>query len=341
MNQKILYLAIIALFGSISSLKAQLFPNLGGQRAGVSALTFLKNDVSTRSMGMGGASIALESNGYGLYNNPASIADHEQFTLSTSNLFMGAGLNQSYLGAVLPTNNLSAWGLSLNTLTTNAMEVRTEFQPDGTGELFYAGNYALGLSYAKILSDNFSMGLTFKYIYEQLAQYKNHTVAVDLGFRYNTDYKQLKFAVLVQNFGGNSSLSGDFLANTYNRSSSLSLDKYSLPTTFMLGMSLVPYERKNQSLLLALQLNHPNDNAENIRIGLEYEYMKLLFVRLGYKINVLGQSFPSMGFGLRSRIGKNPLVINYAMLPTNYFGLNHSFGFVFSFNKTKQAGSNE
>lgn len=217
------------------------------------------------------------------------------------------------------------------------MEVRTEFQPNGTGELFYVSNNAIGLTYAKSLSDMFSMGLTIKYIYEQIAKYTNHTAAADLGFSYKTDFKDLRFAVMVQNFGGNSTLNGDFLAVGFNRdSASIDLNPYTVPTVFKMGLSMVPYKSEFHSVLVIAELNHPNDNAENFRIGAEYNYRDLLFARAGIKLSVEGQRLPSFGIGLRSRIGAHPLRIDYGVNPTNFFGMQHNFGLFFQFNKMER-----
>ena len=314
----------------------QLLPNYGGQRSGLSTLSFLKNDVNPRSLSLGGASVAINYDGYSLFNNPALITSTNAFSAAASNLVVGAGVQQSFLSGVLPVKN-SHFGLSINSLNSGAMEVRTEFQPNGTGELFYVSNNAIGLTYAKSLSDMFSMGLTIKYIYEQIAQYTNHTAAADLGFSYKTDFKDLRFAVMVQNFGGNSTLNGDFLAVGFNRdSASIDLNPYTVPTVFKMGLSMVPYKSEFHSVLVIAELNHPNDNAENFRIGAEYNYRDLLFARAGIKLSVEGQRLPSFGIGLRSRIGAHPLRIDYGVNPTNFFGMQHNFGLFFQFNKMER-----
>ena len=64
--------------------------------------------------------------------------------------------------------------------------------------------------------------------------------------------------------------------------------------------------------MVAAQLNHPNDNAENLRFGLEYEYMKLFFARAGYKLSVKGQDYPTFGVGVRTRLGGHPFYIDYS-----------------------------
>jgi hypothetical protein len=167
---------------------------------------------------------------------------------------------------------------------------------------------------------------------EQLAEYVAHTGVVDLGFLYRTDWKDLSFAVAMQSFGTNSKLKGDYEPDGLN-SKPVTLNSYPAPTLFKLGVSMVPWKTDDMSIIATVQLNHPSDNAENIRIGLEYEYKKLLYLRAGYKINVDDQKYPTAGVGLRSHIGKHPLTIDYAVDPTRYLGWIHRFGLTFAVNK--------
>jgi hypothetical protein len=313
----------------------QILPNFGGQRAGLSTLSFLKNDMNPRSVAMGGASVALPGDIMSVYTNPASVAEVKDLSFGVSNYFVGAGANQGLVTAIIPTKSASSFGITVNTLNSGAMEVRTEFQPMGTGQKTYANNLAAGLTYSKILSDQFSFGVTMKYIYEQLAEYYNHTAAVDVGFKYNTDFKDLSFAVMMQNFSGSSSLSGDEREVDFNRSG-MSLDNYTVPNVFKLGVSMKPVEVGNHALLTTFELNHPNDNAENYRIGAEYQYLDLLQVRAGYKFNVLGQRFPTFGIGIHHSIGAHPMQINYAVNPTNYLGVQHAVSFGLSINKMER-----
>lgn len=334
------YLFILTLAVSILSFNiasAQLIPNFGAQRAGLSTLSFLKNDMNPRSTAMGGASVSLGATSFSAFSNPAATADLESFNFAASNFTVGAGVQQSFISALIPrTGKLSTFGFSLNMLNSGAMEVRTEFQPEGTGEKFYVSNLAFGATYAQQLSDMFSAGITLKYIYEQIEEYSNSTVAADVSFLYKTDYKDLNFAVMIQNFGGSSSIDGDGIPSDFNRTLDPEADNYSVPTVFSLGASIVPWKKEKQSLLVSVQLNHPSDNSENYRIGLEYEYLKLLYLRTGYKLNVESQPYPTFGFGLRHRIGGHPFHIDYAANPTEFLGVQHTIGLSFSINKMER-----
>jgi hypothetical protein len=240
-------------------------------------------------------------------------------------MMIGAGMQQSWFSVVNKLPNEARIALTLNSMNSGAMEVRTEFQPNGTGELFYVGNHALGLSYSTRLSDMFSAGITLNYLLEQMAGFNNHALTADVGFLYTTDFKDLRFAVCLQHFGGNTSLSGDELKVRYNRNG-IALEQYTVPTVFKMGLSMVPY-RTDHSVLTALaELRHPNDNSENVRIGLEYAHREMLFLRAGYKFSIEGQNWPAFGAGYRTRMSGRPLMIQYAIQPTNFMGTQHHFG---------------
>jgi len=328
--KKSIYISLIFVFTAIGA-KAQLIPNFGGQRAGLSTLSFLKNDINPRSAALSGASVALDADPFSLYTNPAAAADLRSFSAAISNHTVGAGIQQSYASATIPRKKReAAFGLSLNMLNSGAMDVRTEFQPQGTGEKFYVTNLAAGFTYAQKLSDMFSAGITVKYIYEQIADFNNSTAAADVSFLYKTDFKDLRFAVMVQNFGGSSSIDGGDIKSTFNRPDPYDAENYSVPTVFKLGATMVPWKSETQSLLVSAQLNHPNDNAENYRFGVEYEYLKLLYLRAGYVLNLDGQSLPTFGLGIRHRLLGNPMHIGYGVNPTDFLGLKHTVGISFT-----------
>ena len=188
-----------------------MLPNFGGQRAGLSALRFLKNDLSPISFAMASASIASKGNLFSSENNPAALVQISSSGIALSNLSVGAGIHQSFLASGFKLDDGSVIGFNVNSLNAGAMEVRTEFEPNGTGQLFYANNTALGMIYSRKLSENFSIGIGIKYIYEGISSYTNHTVTADIGFLYTTDFKDLTFAVVVKNFGGNSQMIGSDL----------------------------------------------------------------------------------------------------------------------------------
>ncbi len=310
-----------------TGLNAQIFPELGAQRAGISALTFLNLDLSPRSAALGGANVCLPTTAFGAALNPATMGDTRGLSIGASHTFWAADIDYSFLSVAQPTN-AGVFALSLSGLNSGPMPVRTTFQPEGTGEFFYAYYITAGLSYAKRLTDQFSWGTNVRYVREQLAEFRANTVVVDLGFLYETDFNDLKFAVALKNFGGNSTLAGEVKLDTTFSNKELAPEPYPAPTLFQLGLSIVPWKSPDgsQSITTHVQLNHPNDNAENIRIGAEYAYRDLLFLRAGYKINVSDQPFPTAGIGLRMRIGSFPFRFDYAFDQLQFLGTVHRVG---------------
>ncbi len=329
-------LILTTLFAMVIPGMSQVLPNFGGQRAGLSTLSFLKNDLNPRSTGMAGASIANEADAFASIVNPAAAATLEESAFGLSHLMVGAGVQQSFGTYQHKLKNEATLGLSINSLNSGDMMVRTEFQPNGTGQYFSFTQNAIKGSYATRLSEQFSLGVGLNYIYEALPGYNASTASVDLGFLYKTDVKNLRFAVVVQNFGGNSRMNGSTLAVDYNRGTP-ELQQYSLPTVFKMGFAFDAYSDEKNTLQASMQLNNPNDNAENIRIGFELRRNDLIAVQAGYKLSVKGQSYPCFGFQYKSRINVHPLYIGYGMNPTQFMGIQHNLGIQLSINKMERS----
>jgi hypothetical protein len=283
---------------------------------------------------MAGASVALPGDAFSMIINPAASAANTHPVMALSSGSNATGLVQSYLGLSLPGKNGGVWMGNLNYLSSGLQKRRTEFQPMGDGSLYSADAFKLGFGYSRALSKMFSCGMNLNLVHEQLAQYRATAITADLGFLYKTDWKDLSFAVGLQHFGGNSSAEGTALAVRYNRGES-STEAYGAPTLFSMGVSMTAFQKEKHSLIAAAQLNHPNDNAENIRLGLHYTFDSLFHVRVGYKVNVEGEGITA-GLGIRSRIGAFPLTFDYAIVPNRYLGIYHSLGLSIGFIKPGQ-----
>ena len=83
----------ILLTALIHKAEAQLIPIYGGERAGLSSLVFLKNDMSPRSLGMAGASVANDGDAYAFMTNPAAAMQLDGSSWSASNYFIGSDVH--------------------------------------------------------------------------------------------------------------------------------------------------------------------------------------------------------------------------------------------------------
>ncbi len=295
-------------FGASHSV-AQLIPVLGGQRAGTAMATFLKIGVGARAEGMGGAFVAVGTDATALYWNPAAVAQSPKNELVFSHTNWPVEIRHEFLGYVQHLGSGNHIGLYAIALHTDEMEETTEFRPLGTGNFFTYGDVAVGVTYARNMTDRFSFGITVKGIRETLAEVHATGLLLDFGTFYWTGWRTARFAVSVSNFGPNLRPSGSFRTRQGKK-----IDRFQdfpPPTIFRIGFATEVWQTLDHQVTTSLQLNHPNDDAENLNVGVEYGWRKLLWLRGGYRLNVDEQRF-TFGFGLRLPVSFADFRLQYA-----------------------------
>ncbi|MFN0158325.1 MAG: PorV/PorQ family protein [Bacteroidota bacterium] len=321
-----------------SKVHAQLVPNLGGQRAGISAFQFLKLGVGARGVAMGESFVAVANDVSALHWNPAGLAQFTDNQVMASHTEYVVDIRHDFFGGVYHLTDADAIGVSFSSLHMDDMEITTETQPFGTGRYFSFGDIAIGLTYARKMTDQFSFGATVRYAEETLDILKMRTVMVDLGTFYWTGLGSTRFAVVISNFGGDVSPSGS--VSRWNGSVANSFESYSLPTVFKLGIAYDPIDNEEQKLTTSLQLNHPNDNSEHFRLGVEYGWQGTFFVRGGVKRTIGQPLFAAdatseedftLGAGVNVSLGISRVNADYAFGSFNRLGSVHriSIGFTY------------
>jgi len=319
------FITILILIWNINNVNAQLFPVLGDQRAGISTAQFLKIGVGGRAAALGEAFVAISDDASALYWNPAGLAQFKKNQVIFSHNIWVVDINHDFLGVVYHLDNDNTLGASLTAVTMDDMPVTTEFAPFGTGEYFGFSDIALSLSYARKMTDQFSFGGTVKYIEETLDKLKMRGVMLDLGTYYRTGLGSTRFAVTVSNFGAELAPDGDVVL-IGNRTNS-EWQSFAPPTIFRIGFALEPFENEEHRLTTSIQLNHPNDNSENVVVGAEYAWQKMLFLRAGYKFNVDEQNY-SFGVGFHTPISIAEFTLDYAFTNFQRLGSAHRFSII-------------
>ena len=304
---------------------AQLFPILGGQRAGISTAQFLKIGVGGRAAALGESFVAISDDASALYWNPAGLAQFKKNQVIFSHNIWLVNINHDFIGVVYHLDSDNAFGASLTALTMEDMPVTTEFAPFGTGEYFGFSDIAISISYARKMTDQFSFGGTVKYIEETLDKLKMRGVMIDLGTYYKTGLGSSRFAVTVSNFGAELAPDGEVIL-VGNRKQS-EWQSFAPPTIFRIGFAIEPYENEEHRVTTSVQLNHPNDNSENLVLGVEYAWRKMLFIRGGYKFNVDEQNY-SFGAGLNVPISIADFTLDYAFSNFERLGSTHRFSII-------------
>lgn len=294
-------------------LTAQVFPNLGGQRVGTSAAQFLKIGVGARAMGMGEAFVAVANDAEALYWNPAGISQFSKNSVFFSHIQWLVDIQMEYAGLVYHLNSTNSVGIAVTYLHTEDMKETTELQPFGTGRYFSFGDFLIGLTYARNMTEKFSFGISTKFMQETIAELTMRGVLFDLGTYYKTGWKSTRFAVSVTNFGRDLSPSGTFTYQNLNNENVevSSFQSFPPPIIFRIGISGELIDRENHRVTTSIQLNHPNDNKENINVGVEYWFRDLLALRAGYKSARLEEDV-SAGFGIHLPLSMADFRMDYA-----------------------------
>jgi type IX secretion system protein PorV len=332
-----LSLALI-LFAGSSRTPAQLIPNLGGQRAGISAFQFLKIGAGARGAALGESFVAIANDASAMYWNPAGLTQFNENEVIAAHTWYLVDLKHEFFAGAYHLSGSDALGFSVISLHTPDMPVTTETQPFGTGDYFSYGDVALGLTYAKKMTDQFSFGVTFRYVEETLDILKMRGLVADLGTYYWTGLGSSRFAVVVSNFGADVSPSGQ--VTEFSGEQVSSFQSFSPPTQFKIGFAMEPVQMENSHVTTSLELNHPNDNAENVHVGIEYQWEQWLWLRTGVKRTIgerlLGRDNSSsndvtFGVGVATTVSQRRVNFDYAFANYNTLGGVHRVSLGFSF----------
>jgi len=278
---------------------AQFFPDLGGQRVGTSAAQFLKIGIGSRALGMGEAFVAIANDAEALYWNPAGLSQFNQHSIFFSHTEWLVEVQLEYAGLVYHIDPTNTVGFAVTFLHTDEMKETTELQPLGTGRYFNFSDFLFTLSYARNMTDKFSFGLSGKFLQENIAELTMRAFLFDLGIYYKTGWQSTRFGVAVSNFGSEMSPEGDFTFQNLNNESVKvnSFQSFSPPIIFRIGIAREFIETENHRVTTSIQLNHPNDNAENLNFGAEYAWRNIFLLRAGYKTAQVEEDI-SAGFGI-------------------------------------------
>jgi long-subunit fatty acid transport protein len=308
---------------------AQLFPTLGGQRAGISTAQFLKIGVGARAAALGDAFIAIANDASALYWNPAGLVQFKNDEIIFAHNNWVVDINHDFLGGVYHFGSNYALGVGVTGLSMDDMPVTTEFAPFGTGEFFSFSDLAIGLTYSQRMTDKFSFGITVRYVEETLDKLKMRGVMIDLGTYYWTGLGSTRFAVTVSNFGAELSPEGtvDLVGNQGQKSD---WQSFSPPTIFRIGFAFEPFENEEHKVTTSIQLNHPNDNSENFALAAEYVWKSIFALRGGFKINADEQNY-SFGAGIHVPITIAAFNFDYAFSNFIRLGSVHRFSIILGF----------
>ncbi len=279
----------------------------GGSKVGTTAAQFLKMEIGARGLAMGSAFVATADDATATFWNPAGLARLMSTEVSVHQVNWLANMELKYGNIVIPAGD-NKFGFFISTLNYGEWDVTTIDSPQGTGEKFGAQDLALGISYARSLTDRFSFGATIKYITQRIWHMNASAMAFDIGTMFKTQLKGLRIGMSFSNFGSKMTMLGkdakvfhdvgpEIEGNDEQINAYLETEEWDLPLSFRVGVAMDVIDNSYSKLILAVDTIAPNDNLEYVNTGFEYGLKKFLFLRAGYKSLFLQDSETGLTLG--------------------------------------------
>jgi long-subunit fatty acid transport protein len=306
---------LVMIVCTISAVSAQN-PNVG-----TSGAQFLKIPIGARATGMGGAFVGITDDVSSVFWNPAGLVHVRNYQAHFSYMNWLEMFDVNAFAVSYHAGRTGVFALSVLSLTMDKMEITTETQPNGTGLYFDARDIAIGLSYARFLTDRFGVGLTAKYVYQQIWNETGTGIAFDIGTQYRIDFNNLTIAMSMTNFGSELRFDGPDLNVTHDKNrdfptsrltpARLQTDRYPLPLHFQVGIGIDLLRTEFVKARGAVDVTHPNDNFERVHTGLEITVYDRIFLRGGYRYNYDDEQL-AFGAGANIPVGGSVISFDYA-----------------------------
>lgn len=271
------------------------------KKTATAGFVFLEVPSTSRNAAMGESGLALaDEHSSAVFNNPASMGftQYEQSFSASYAPWIADIKNYASSFAYKTDAGVFAVGLVLfdygSMPRTQVAQDKQVFDVVGT---FNAKSMAVGASYSKMLTNQFSFGTTLKYVNEQIDIYSASNIVLDAGVLYYTGLGSLRMAAAMQNFGTNAKFIND---------------EFKMPAVFKLGLAgeVIGDMDSEHRLTLSVEARHPNDSNEKMSVGAEYCWNKSVALRGGYKFLYDEESY-SVGIGIDPQLPM-PVMIDVA-----------------------------
>ncbi len=301
-------------------------------KVGTTAANFLNLEVGARAISLAGAFTAIANDASALKWNPAGMAYFNKITATYNNINLYAGIQHQFVGLVLPVGLNNFVGVAFNYVDIGKIERTTVLEPEGFGLFFNNYNMAASLSYARMLTDRITFGITGRWVHEQIWQEKADGICADIGIIYAPGVSGLKVGMSITNFGPDMSMNeGPLQTFSYeprqdqpgvgnrNLDAKLQVESYPMPVSFQLGAVIdlmgaqsIVMQNSSNRISFVMEVNDAFDSAMRSKYGLEFEWRKILALRAGYKQNYDLAKF-TYGGGLKIPVPGFDLRFDYAM----------------------------
>ena len=163
--------------------------------------SFLRLPVSAHVAALGGDNITLTDDDATLiFHNPALISGVSDKSLNLNFMTYMEGAKTASASFVKAYKERGTWGVAAQYMDYGTMKQTTVDNVE-TGD-FSARDIALAGTFAYMLSDRISGGITGRFVTSHIASYNSAAVAVDLGLNYADEERGWSLSAVAKNLGG-------------------------------------------------------------------------------------------------------------------------------------------
>jgi len=318
----------------------------GGKRTGTAGASELLIPVGPRGIAMGESNLVSATGVEALFWNPAGVSHMtNNADVLFSHMSYIADIGIEYGAVAANFEGFGAIALSIKSLSIGDIPVTTTINPDGTGEIFSPTMVTAGISYSRMLTDAVSVGLTANLVSERIADVSATGVAFDFGVIYQNlaDVSGLSIGVVLKNLGTEMQYDGSGLyqfgqINGVNRPPTyykVDAAAFEMPFNFQLAAGYSPVVDEMNSLQFTGIYQNNNFSGDEAKLGAEYGYNSMFFIRAGYQLAIQEADDYIYGFtagaGIDYEIEGFGVKVDYAFRDTEFFDGNHIFALTLGF----------
>ena len=322
----------------------------GGPRnkVGTSAAPELLIPVGSIGTSLGGSNLSSVTGVDAIYWNVAGLSsiNTNSAEVMFSHVTYFADMKLEYFGAAAKLGSLGVLGVTIKSLNIGEIAKTTEYEPDGTGEVFKPNYVIANIGFARQMTDRIRFGTNVKVISESVADVSATGFAFDFGLQYIGGQSGFSFGIAIKNLGSSMTFNGSGLDRQVQNSNGtvyterVNLQDFDLPTNLEIGIGYKFRLADKMNIQLSGGFQNSSFSADEYKLGLEYNYNNMIFLRGAYNISPSEQYNgerlfgPSFGAGIRYPVGNLSLGFDYAYrMITNdgfnstnqYFTLNVGF----------------
>jgi hypothetical protein len=311
------FVLFLAIFSLPEKAKAQEYGGTAG--------SFLAGETGVKAMGMGNAFTAIADDGSALFWNPAGLTFKNDLEFSFMRSVMYEDRNKNYGAIVIPFPRITISGGWLGLLVS---DIEERDSADNLIDHFQSSEnvFLLGAGFAIIYNPTvkLSLGMTGKYLYNTMYEYKSTGTGMDIGTKLS-----LRLPFVIDKIELGAVVKNIATSLKWNTASEYKAD---IPKQYLIGTAFTVAERGSYIKLIGEVKYSEHEKRldyKNFHWGSEIKFKKIefLLLRAGYS----GEGF-NLGAGIDIRRKGSSIIFDYAFIPDvlSTKGM-HNFGISFKF----------